>query len=160
MKYLAAFLLMVLFALLETMPFFYNLGSWFPDFTLLLVVALGLLEGSVAGGLAGLTGGFLLGAFSLHLFGTRAILFGVIGAFTGYLKEAFYLKNPLAIFLTGLGTIGLEKLFFWGMLGFPAEFFNPEFYFSLPLNAFCLLGIYYFLSSFWNRETYRTARRW
>jgi|GEM_PF-3901225 len=160
MKYLAALLLMIFFALLETMPFFYGLGDLFPDLTLLLIVALGLLEGSLTGGLAGILGGFLLGSFSLHLFATRAVLFGLIGAFTGYLKEAFYLKNPLAIFLTGLGTVGLEKLFFWGVLGFPGGFFTSQFFLSLLINALSLLLIYYFLASFWSKEIYRTARRW
>jgi rod shape-determining protein MreD len=108
----------VLFCLLQ---FFFgkyiNIYSIFPNFILVAVVYLGLSRGK----LSAETMGFLLGltwdAFSTDVFGVRAIMFTIIGYFSGMMsknfdKDQIFTQIVVVFFANMIYWIGFSLIYY------------------------------------------------
>ncbi len=128
---------LVLNLLLETvfLPHF-NLFGIRPDTVIIIVVALGILRGSMTAGIYGLLAGLLIDLLYSPYLGMMALPYTVVGYIAGFFSEQYFALNPVvpALFaviasLLKEGIIGIQVMLLgarYYMRGAVLRYFIPE----------------------------------
>ncbi|MCL5036709.1 MAG: hypothetical protein M1269_06265 [Chloroflexi bacterium] len=158
LSFIVAILLIVIFSVFQTSTAYSRLpGGLCPDFVGMLVLSCGALWGSRKGGMAGFIAGLLVGLPLLHFWGFRVFLYCGMGMLAGLVSKRFYMENPLALGLLGLGggvLLGFLPPFFAYIFNeavYP-EFVFYDFTFSLGAGLLFIFIFYYLLSFIQGRE--------
>ncbi len=111
----------IFYALFCWLQFFFgkylNIDGIFPNFILIAVVYLGLKRGQLPAEVMGFLLGLTWDAFSTDVFGVRAIMFTVIGYFSGMLSSSFDKEQVY----TQLVVVFISSIVYW--LGFSLIYF-------------------------------------
>jgi len=94
-----------------------NIDGIFPNFILIAVVYAGLNKGRLSAQLVGFVFGLVWDAFSTDVFGVRAIMFTLLGAFSGFLSDTFDKDQPF----TQAVAVFVSSIIYW--FGFSMIYF-------------------------------------
>ena len=109
------------YALCCMLQFFFgqyiNIYGIFPNFILIAVVYLGLSRGKLAGETMGFFLGLTWDAFSTDVFGVRAIMFAIIGYFSGMMnknfdKDQIFTQFVIVFFASMIYWIGFSLIYY------------------------------------------------
>lgn len=141
----------VFFLLLYTVQYVFtplHLNGVSPEYLLCAVVALGLFENQTFGAIYGIVFGLFADFGGGGVFGTRAVLFMIIGYCVGYFAENRISSNLISCLAISLGTVFLTDTLYAILqrILFSAPFFETILRITLPkifLTALMCCIIYF-----------------
>lgn len=84
-----------------------------PDFTLMLIVSIGLLRGKNYGTFSGLAGGLLLDIIYGKVFGIAAITYMLIGYLAGVYSEKVFKDSVIPAVIFNVIAVGISQTIFY-----------------------------------------------
>lgn len=104
--------IVVAFLLQNTAGIYFKIGAVVPDFTLVCLVCISLIEGQIPGTVTGFFAGLIKDLVALRGFGVNALTHTIIGYIGGAIESNLISNSIVLMFLVAAATIVSQILYF------------------------------------------------